>query len=86
LTERGASQELLNRIRTRLSAVNAEIASERDLGAGFLIGHSFFCPPTTYSVDDEWFREVIKSEIQPLLEEYFDSPARVEKLVSELLA
>jgi hypothetical protein len=33
-----------------------------------------------------WYREVIAGEVQPLLEEYFDSGDRVRKLVAELLA
>jgi hypothetical protein len=36
--------------------------------------------------DEAWYREIVTGEIQPLLEEYFDSRERVEKLVAELLA
>lgn len=62
------------------------IEKERDLGPGFRIGHSFFCPPDGCAPNDAWYREIIDGEIQPLLEEYFDSRERVEKLVAELLA
>ena len=55
-------------------------------GSGFCVGHSFFCPPKDHAPDDAWYREVIKGEIQPLLEEYFDSRKHVEQLVSDLLA
>jgi 5-methylcytosine-specific restriction protein B len=86
LKERKASDVLIARIRARIESLNEVITSERDLGSRFRIGHSFFCPPDGHTPDEAWYREVIAGEIQPLLEEYFDSPARVEKLVAELLA
>lgn len=86
MTERGTSAAMLARIRERISALNTEIEKERDLGSGFRVGHSFFCPPNGDPSDDAWYREVIASEIQPLLEEYFDSRERVDKLVGDLLA
>jgi 5-methylcytosine-specific restriction enzyme B len=86
LKERNASEALIARIRAKVGTLNAVIEKERDLGPGFRIGHSFFCPPDGHSPDEAWYREVIAGEIQPLLEEYFDSRERVEKLVAELLA
>jgi len=86
LKERTASDKLIKRIRDKVGNLNTEIERERDLGPGFRIGHSFFCPPKDLSPDDGWYREVIAGEIQPLLEEYFDSRERVEQLVKELLA
>ena len=86
LKERSASDELIARIRAKVGALNAVIEKERDLGPGFRIGHSFFCPPDAHTPDEAWYREIIAGEIQPLLEEYFDSRERVEKLVAELLA
>ena len=85
LTKRGASVRLLARIRERLNALNSEIEEYRDLGPGFRIGHSFFCPLGGQIPNDAWYREVIDSEIRPLLEEYFESRERVEKLVNDLL-
>ena len=86
LKERNASGELITRICDKVGALNADIEKERDLGPGFRIGHSFFCPPDGDSASEEWYREVIDGEIKPLLEEYFDSRERVEKLVGALLA
>ena len=56
--------------------------------SGFEIGHSFFCPQKT---EDEfgldWYRSVIRSEIAPLLREYwFDDTDKAEQLIEELLA
>jgi 5-methylcytosine-specific restriction protein B len=86
LTDRGATTALVTRIRSHVGALNEVIDKERDLGPGFRVGHSFFCPPPNHAPDDAWYREVIEGEIQPLLEEYFDSRERVDKLVSDLLA
>jgi 5-methylcytosine-specific restriction enzyme B len=86
LDEKGTPAPLIGRIRDRVREVNAVIEAERDLGSGFRIGHSFFCPTDGSMPDEAWYREVIAGEIQPLLEEYFDSRDRVEKLVSALLA
>lgn len=86
LKQRLASDELIARIRTEVGAVNAAIEKERDLGPGFRIGHSFFCPADGDSANEAWYREVISGEIQPLLEEYFDSREQVERLVTDLLA
>ena len=86
LKERNASDALIARIRSKIGNLNEIIENERDLGPGFRIGHSFFCPPDDHSPDEAWYREIIAGEIQPLLEEYFDSREKVEKLVAELLA
>jgi MoxR-like ATPase len=86
LVQKGASETLIARLRKRVQELNAVIEKERDLGPGFGIGHSFFCPPDGCAPNDAWYREIIDGEIQPLLEEYFDSRERVEKLVAELLA
>jgi hypothetical protein len=86
LKERHASDELIERIRAKIGSVNAVIEKERDLGPGFRIGHSFFCPTDGQQPDDDWYREVIGGEIQPLLEEYFESRDQVDKLVLELLS
>ena len=86
LLQKGASEEIIARLRERVRELNAVIEKERDLGPGFRIGHSFFCPPDGCAPNDAWYREIIDGEIQPLLEEYFDSRERVEKLVADLLA
>jgi 5-methylcytosine-specific restriction protein B len=81
-----ASDPLIARIRNKVGKLNEIIKNERDLGPGFRIGHSYFCPLPGHEPNEEWYREVIAGEIQPLLEEYFDSRERVEQLVEELLS
>ena len=88
LIKQGASPELVDRIVTRMLAVNERIAKDTtNLGPGYCVGHSFFCAiPPSARPDDEWYRRVIKAEIEPLLREYwFDDPAQAESLVKELL-
>ncbi|MBV9214964.1 MAG: EVE domain-containing protein, partial [Acidobacteria bacterium] len=72
LTRKGTAAELADRIVNGMVALNADIASDdKNLGAGFCIGHSYFCPPDDVTPDEAWFQQVIASEIQPLLEEYW---------------
>jgi 5-methylcytosine-specific restriction protein B len=86
LSRRGASPALVEKIKNRIGELNKVIAQERDLGSGFRIGHSFFCPPDGARPDEAWYQEVVHGEITPLLEEYFESRDRVSELVKELLA
>jgi 5-methylcytosine-specific restriction protein B len=46
LTGKGASAAFADRIADRIGKLNDEISAERDLGPGFRIGHSYFCPNT----------------------------------------
>lgn len=57
----------------RVTALNVEIMNDRQLGAGFCIGHSFFTPPGGDAPEDwkAWLEEVVCGEIEPLLAEYW---------------
>jgi MoxR-like ATPase len=75
-------------IRNLMGALNEKITeSTRDLGAGYCIGHSFFCPTSRVEDTDQWYREIIETEIQPLLEEYWADTdnGKVEAEVEKLL-
>jgi 5-methylcytosine-specific restriction protein B len=85
LAAAGASEVLVEQIRAAVGVLNAAINKERDLGERFLIGHSFFCPGAGQKPDAQWYREIIQTEIKPLLEEYFDSKDHVENLIAEVL-
>lgn len=68
-----------------LTALNAVIADDPALGAGFAIGHSFLCPPKGIDADEEWLLSVVEDELIPLLEEYwFDEPTRVQEWAGRL--
>ncbi|MFC4160446.1 AAA family ATPase [Chitinimonas lacunae] len=87
LARQGVAAALIERIVTRLTQLNAEIAADRaNLGPGFCIGHSFFANVPAGSAGDDWYREVISADILPLLREYwFDAPERVERWERRLL-
>ena len=88
LEKRGADEVLINRIVQRMNALNQAIHDDfHNLGWGYRIGHSFFCPNDGVSAKEDWYNEVIECEIAPLLREYWvdDGPradAEVEKLLT----
>jgi len=88
LEKRGADEVLINRIVQRMEALNQAIHDDfHNLGRGYRIGHSFFCPNDGVSANEDWYNEVIECEIDPLLHEYWvdDEPrakAELEKLLS----
>ena len=82
-------EDLVNRIVDRLSALNERIRADRkNLGPGFEIGHSFFCPSDDdEGLDESWYEAIVRREIEPLLREYwFDRPEHVNVQVRALLA
>jgi 5-methylcytosine-specific restriction protein B len=88
LQRSGASPALVEKIRERMEAMNNIISADtRNLGVGYCIGHSYFCPDSTrVKLDEAWYREIVESEIKPLLEEYWiDEPSKVEEQVENLL-
>jgi hypothetical protein len=70
-----------------LTALNQRIGEDRaNLGPGYRIGHSFFCPLDGVIPDEIWYRRVIATEIRPLLEEYWsDPPERAAEEADRLL-
>lgn len=77
-------EDLVNRIIGRVDNLNIQIEDSSNLGKGFKIGHSYFCD---YDSDDEnWYENVIKYEIKPLLEEYwFDDLEKAKEYIKTLL-
>jgi hypothetical protein len=73
----------------RVGELNEEIVGDiANLGPGFAIGHSFFCAgPMTDEGDSLWYERIMRTEIVPLLREYwFDQPAKVSQWEKQLLA
>lgn len=85
LRGKGVAIDLINTIIENINSLNEEIASDiNNLGDGYQIGHSYFCPNNEN--DNDWYNEVIKYEIVPLLKEYwFDEPKRVDDLIESLM-
>lgn len=88
LKSKDIDRELIQIISTKMIDLNNEISKdEKNLGIGYQIGHSFFCPTDSLATyDNEWYQRVVRHEIRPLLEEYwFDNLEEVNKHVAALL-
>lgn len=84
----GIDSEILVEIEKRLIALNNEISADTGLGPQFRVGHSYVTPPFGIPISDarEWFRQVVDTEIGPLLDEYwFDSLEKSRKVRERLL-
>jgi hypothetical protein len=87
LREGGAPAALVQTIVDRLTALNAAIADDTNLGPGYRIGHSYFCPPDDRPADADWYLDTVTQEIAPLLREYwFDAPETANDHVDALTA
>ena len=88
LETNGVDAGLVKRIVSRMKALNDAISADtKNLGTGYQIGHSFFCPRHGAVADDAWYRRVVQSEIVPLLQEYwFDDDKKVDEQRAALLA
>ena len=84
----GAAPGLTKKIVSRMNALNEVIAADtKNLGPGYQIGHSYFCPRNGMKPSEDWYRRVIESEIVPLIQEYwFDNEQKVKEQRSALLA
>jgi MoxR-like ATPase len=72
-----------DRLISEIKSLNEKIQKDESLGAGFRIGHSYFC--TDGTITDEWLSSVVEYELIPLLEEYwFDEPLNVERWSAQL--
>ena len=84
----GIDIAILRQIENRINALNEELAQDRSLGSQYKIGHSYITPSQTTSILNpiEWFRQIVETEICPLLREYwFDDAEKVEKAKDKLL-
>jgi hypothetical protein len=79
--------DLIKRIVDRMTYVNETISADiKNLGPGYRIGHSYFCPRDGMVPDEAWYRRVIESEIVPLIQEYwFDDEQKVQDHRAALL-
>ena len=80
LAQAGADVALIAQIVSRMVALNESISADtRNLGPGYQVGHSFFCPASGVTPDQAWYRRVVESEVMPLIEEYwFDNEQKVK--------
>lgn len=72
----------------RINALNQTITDSTSLGRQYCIGHSYLTPARGQDVKDpvSWFRQVVNTEIVPLLSEYwYDKPDVVATARQDLL-
>jgi 5-methylcytosine-specific restriction protein B len=85
-SSKGFSKDFTQEMSSKLNLLNAKIKSDKNLGSGFLIGHSFFCNANSEN-ERKWFENIVKFEIRPLLEEYwFDDNEKVDNEINLLLS
>ncbi|RUL51332.1 AAA family ATPase [Lysinibacillus antri] len=87
LISKGISKGFIEKLIISIDEVNQEIINDKiNLGKGYEIGHSYFCP-TIERVDDEekWYERIVRLEIAPLLKEYwFDREDKVSEILNRL--
>ena len=84
----GVGTVFLDDIERRLTELNQTIATDTLLGHQFRVGHSVVTPSSGVAIADPvtWFRQVVETEIGPLLDEYwFDQPGRANEEKDKLL-
>ena len=82
----------LEKVEERIRSLNRTITEDNTLGPQFRVGHSVVTPVGDITAGDpqKWFKQVVETEIGPLLGEYwFDDPdkarAESEKLLQGLV-
>ena len=75
--------EKFNKLIQRVRELNKIIEEDSTLGAGFRIGHSYFC--TEKEITDELLYTIVNFELIPLLNEYwFDEPSMIKEWSEKL--
>ena len=87
-SNRGIPKKLLLAIQERMLSINHQIANNASLGPQFQIGHSYVTPGTDYGDDPViWYRQVVETQIGPLLDEYwFDDAKKAQEAKENLLS
>ena len=87
LLDRNMGAQIVDRIVTGMNNLNDIITEDSQLGSAYQIGHSFFCPrgEDFSELGDSWFESVLKTEIEPLLQEYwFDEPVQASQTMNDV--
>ena len=88
LKDKNVNAKTIDRIVNNISKVNQQISDDNfELGDGYCIGHSYFCPKgnSSDSFGDQWYEQIIEYEIKPLINEYyFDKPDQASELIDTL--
>lgn len=88
LVGHNVERDVIEKIVEKMSYLNSQISKdEKNLGSGYRIGHSFFCPDGQRpKYGEDWYKQIIKHEIEPLIHEYwFDDKDKAESAIRHLL-
>lgn len=88
LISHNVERDVIEKIVEKMSYLNSQISKdEKNLGSGYRIGHSFFCPDGQRpKYGEDWYKQIIKHEIEPLIHEYwFDDKDKAESAIRHLL-
>ena len=78
--QKGLGSDTFNALINQIKQLNKEILDDKSLGAGFQIGHSYFCGREFKGCSEEWLRAVVEFDILPTLGEYwFDEPNKLAR-------
>ena len=84
LENKNIDKDLINKIIEKFTKLNETIKSDKTLGKGYTIGHSYFCNRKNLNKED--YEDIINYEIAPTLREYwFDNEDKAKKEIKELL-
>ncbi|MFN8353363.1 MAG: AAA family ATPase [Spirosomataceae bacterium] len=87
LINQGIDAKWVKRLVEAIEQLNTVIATDRNLGKGFQIGHSYFTIPAAQVSLQAWYEPIIRFEIAPLLREYwFDDETKAQKQIERLLS
>lgn len=79
------NNERFNTLISVIKDLNEDIRSDKSLGKGFCIGHSYFCNRKPENCTDAWMKAVVDFDIKPTLEEYwFDDDKMLNKWINAL--
>ena len=86
LKNHGLNKGHVEIVRNCMGHLNDTIRNDGGLGRGYCIGHSFFTPTKAVDNFGDWFEEIVRYEIGPLLEEYWiDDPDKARSETELLL-
>ncbi|MBO5633780.1 MAG: EVE domain-containing protein [Aeriscardovia sp.] len=78
--QKSLDNETLNELVKQVKDLNGEISSDKSLGKGFCIGHSYFCSKDEDISTEEWLHSIVNYDILPMLSEYwFDDASKLQQ-------
>ncbi|MCH5310629.1 MAG: AAA family ATPase [Prevotella sp.] len=82
--QKSLGNEKFDKVIEAVTHLNETIVKDDSLGAGFCIGHSYFCEQTI--CDEKWLQNVVEFDIIPMLREYwFDNDKKFKEEADKLI-